>query len=478
MPQGALLIIPFLDNFIYNRTMVYSDQSFFIFRNIIEQAADHVMVTDKNGFIEYVNPAFEKTTGYSKEEVLGHNPRFLKSGKQSPEYYQSLWGTILAGKVFYAKTINKKKNGEFYVADQTISPILNESKETTHFVSIGKDVTQAVRMEERLKFEKEKLEEIISFDEQLSRIRKSDQLIDFVVAKTRGILEVEKCSVMLVDPETKQLYVKSTEGFAQDAPMQVDISGSIVEKVILEGQTLFVNDQGDGRSRDLKQFSYLGRSFMVVPIKLGQDVIGVIIVAHKRTDSNGIGTFDTVDLKILCAIAAETAIAVENVSFYKELHYLTVTDPLTHMPNYHYFVKSLDYEFKRFKRFQGDLALLMMDIDDFKSYNDQFGHLEGDELLKKIGLTIHLNLREVDIVCRYGGDEFVIILPGTNKEGAVVVADKIRKCIEKVKFPKAVTLSIGTAHFRENMSRHDLIFHADKALYQAKNQGKNRVCEF
>ena len=91
-------------------------------------------------------------------------------------------------------------------------------------------------MEERLKFEKEKLEEIIGFDEQLTRIRKSDQLIDFVVVKTMKILEVEKCSVMLVDGETKQLYTKSMEGFEEDAPMQIDIAGSIVEKVVLEGQ--------------------------------------------------------------------------------------------------------------------------------------------------------------------------------------------------------------------------------------------------
>ena len=281
-------------------TWLYSDHSYFVFRNIIEQVADHVMVTDKNGFIEYVNPAFEKTTGYSKEEVLGQNPRFLKSGKQSLEYYQSLWRTILAGHVFYAKTVNKKKNGELYVADQTVSPMFNQFKEITHFVSVWKDITQAVKMEERLKFEKEKLEEIISFDDQLTRIRKSDQLIDFVVTKTRKILEVAKCSIMLIDRETKQMYTKSREGFAEDDPMQIDISGSAVEKAILDGKPLFVNDlDSDPRFKGLRQFFYLGRSFMIVPIRLGQEIMGVIIVADKLTDSSDIGIFDLVDLKIL-----------------------------------------------------------------------------------------------------------------------------------------------------------------------------------
>jgi diguanylate cyclase (GGDEF)-like protein/PAS domain S-box-containing protein len=460
-------------------TWLYADQSFFVFRNIIDQVADHVMVTDKNGFIEYVNPAFEISTGYSKEEVLGKNPRFLKSGKESLESYQLLWRTILAGKVFHARIINKKKNGELYVADQTVSPILNESKEISHFVSIWTDITEAVKAEERLKFEKEKLQEIIGFDEQLAKIRKSDHLMDFVVAKARKILEVEKCSVMLVDGEIKQLYTKSREGFAEDAPMQISIPGSAVEKVILEGQSLFVNDlETDSRFEALKEFSYLGSSFMIVPVRMGKDVIGAIIVAGKRAGSNEMKVFDTVDLKVLCAIATEMAVAIENVSFYKELHYLTVTDPLTHMHNYRHFVNTLDYEFKRLNRFHGDLSLLMMDIDDFKSFNDKFGYLEGDALLKSIGLMIHSNLREVDVFCRYGGDEFVVILPGINKDGALIVADKIRKCLENAKFQKRMTLSIGVAQYRGKMTRHELTFNADKALYQAKNQGKNRVCVF
>ena len=458
---------------------LYSENNFFVFRSIIEQVADHVMVTDRNGHIEYVNPSFEKTTGYSKEEVIGKNPKILQSGKQPLEYYQELWRTILAGNVFCSRTINKKKNGELYVADQTVSPIINEFKEIRHFVSIWKDITDIVRIEERLKFEKDKLEEIIGFDEQLARFRKSDHLIDFVVGKTRRILNVEKCSVMLFDKETKQLYTKSMEGFPEDVPMQINIIGSTVEKVILDGQSLLVNDlEGDGWNKESKQLSYLGRSFIIVPIRLGQDIIGIIIVAGKRTDSKEIRNFDKIDLKILNAIATEMAIAIENVSFYKELHYLTVTDPLTHTHNYRHFINTLEYEFKRLNRFHGNLCLLMMDIDGFKSFNDEFGHLEGDALLKEISMMIYLNLREVDVLCRYGGDEFVIILPGTDKEGAILVAEKIRKCIENAKFQKSVTLSIGIAQHKDRMTRQDLTNKADNALYQAKGQGKNRVCVF
>jgi len=151
---------------------------------------------------------------------------------------------------------------------------------------------------------------------------------------------------------------------------------------------------------------------------------------------------------------------------------------LTHTHNYRHFVNSLDYEFKRLNRFQGDLSLLMMDIDGFKLFNDEFGHQAGDELLKTIAQLVYANLREVDIFCRYGGDEFAIILPGTNKKEAVTVADKIRKCVEDGQFQKTVTLSIGVAQYKGKMTRQELTFNADKALYQAKNQGKNQVCVY
>ena len=459
--------------------MLSSDKGRLAFNDIIEQVADEVMVTDKKGIIEYVNPALEKSSGYSKEELLGKHPRIFKSGKQSIEYYQSLWATILAGKVFHAKLINKKKNGQLYVVDQTISPILNEKKETIHFVSIWKDITEIARIEERLKFEKEKLEEVISFDEKLSKIRKSDYLVDYVVTKTRKILEIEKCSVMLVDRKTKELYIKSMEGFEEEAPMRINIIGSIAEKVILEGEPLLVNDlEGDERFKNLKQPSYLGHSFMIVPIKSDQDILGVINVAGKYSDSKKTGDFDKYDLKIFKFIATEMAIAIENASFYRKLRYLTVTDPLTHMHNYRHFVNSLEYEFKRLKRFQGDLCLLMMDVDGFKSYNDQLGHLAGDELLRRIGEVIQSNLREVDVLCRYGGDEFVAILPATNKDGAVITAEKIKRLIENTKFQRPVTLSIGLAQYRDKMTRYDLTYRADRALYQAKDQGRNKICVF
>lgn len=116
----------------------------------IEQSADSVMITDKNGFIEYVNSTFLKTTGYSRDDVLGKTPRILKSGKHSESFYKDFWGKLLTGCTYRTKFINRKKNGELYIIEKTVTPVENESGEITHFISTGRDVTDKERIEDEL----------------------------------------------------------------------------------------------------------------------------------------------------------------------------------------------------------------------------------------------------------------------------------------------------------------------------------------
>jgi PAS domain S-box-containing protein len=114
--------------------------------NAVEQTADTIFITNRDGFIEYVNPAFEETTGFSREEAIGQTPRILRSGKQPPEYYERLWKTILAGEVFRGAPVNSRKNGELYHAEQTITPIKDSEGRIVHFVSVLKDVTDRIRI--------------------------------------------------------------------------------------------------------------------------------------------------------------------------------------------------------------------------------------------------------------------------------------------------------------------------------------------
>lgn len=426
-----------------------------ILSGAIGQTADHVMITDIDGVIHYVNPAFEKTTGYTAAEIIGKTPRILKSGKHGKDYYERLWTTILSGEIFYAQTTNRKKNGEFYIADQTISPLRSESGGVTHFVSIWKDITEKVKLAECLKAEKRKLEEIIGFDEKISSIRKSEKLTDFAVAKTMKILQAKKCSIMLIDKETETLCMKGSSGL--DDPLKIKDDHFMAAKVIQDGRPHMTNDM------------------MIAPIKREGKVIGVIHVADKCNPLSPGDVFNDSDIRILGAIAREMAVAIENINFYKELHYLTITDPMTSIYNFRHFARCVEYEIKRINRIPGELGLLMLDVDDFKLYNDQFGHPSGDQLLRDVGQAIQENLRELDILCRYAGDEFAVILPGTDKNGSAVLAERVRKSIEQTKFKKPMTVSIGVAQYKNPMTRHELTARADRALYEAKKEGKNKV---
>ncbi|MGD2269970.1 MAG: response regulator [Desulfobacterales bacterium] len=169
---------------------------------------------------------------------------------------------------------------------------------------------------------------------------------------------------------------------------------------------------------------------------------------------------------------------------YETAIYYAITDRRTGLHNHGYFEHMLETEIKRSLRQKHPVSLLMMDIDDFKQYNDTLGHLAGDEILGELGKLIKRNIREVDLGARYGGEEFAIILPYTDKAGARIVAERIIKMINAHPFrpelrlsSKNLTVSIGIASFSSDAnSARDLVQKADKALYAAKEQGKNRVC--
>ncbi|MFA5260258.1 MAG: diguanylate cyclase [Candidatus Omnitrophota bacterium] len=155
---------------------------------------------------------------------------------------------------------------------------------------------------------------------------------------------------------------------------------------------------------------------------------------------------------------------------------LLVTDPLTGLYNYQYFIRCLDFEVKRSNRFLQPLCMMMIDIDNFHIFNNQYGRENGDDLLKKAGAIFQENLRETDIVCRQSQDQFSVILPATTKVEALAIAKKVKDALQKTAFQETVTCSMGMSRYIPGMTTQELLLKANLGLYMAKETGKNEAC--
>jgi len=213
-----------------------------------------------------------------------------------------------------------------------------------------------------------------------------------------------------------------------------------------------------------------GNEIMVYPLWTALGAVGLLgIVAPVSLDDNG-----SKNLQIYANFAA---VALANARLIHRLEREAETDFLTGFFNKRALRNLLSVEIERRTRYGTPLSVIFLDIDDFKTYNDIFGHVAGDVVLQKTAEIIKNSIRLVDIACRYGGEEFVIILPGTKEDGAAAVAERIRQSIESFPFPhRRVTVSLGVVSAKENDSVDSLLAMADQACYQAKRQGKNRFC--
>jgi diguanylate cyclase (GGDEF)-like protein len=216
------------------------------------------------------------------------------------------------------------------------------------------------------------------------------------------------------------------------------------------------------------------KSFGAIPLLSENKFVGVLTVED----------LPRIDFDRLVIVAMQFALEIKKVLLYETVEALAITDSLTALYTRRYFFERLNEEMSRSKKHGFKFTFLMIDIDDFKKCNDTHGHLVGDVILRDVSRLIKENVREIDLVARYGGEEFSLILPETDKKGAMFVAERIRKKIEENIFKAydeklKVTVSTGLAVYPEDAADMEaLIEKADKALYVAKSSGKNIVCEY
>jgi len=219
--------------------------------------------------------------------------------------------------------------------------------------------------------------------------------------------------------------------------------------------------------------------FVCVPLKGKSETLGVLLVDNMITKK----PITKDDIRILAMFANQAGLAIENAHLYETTKFQAHTDSLTRLWNHGYFQNSIYEHIKQARLNKSAATLAMIDLDNFKAYNDILGHQKGDVALREVASIIKKSTRSQDIACRYGGEEFAIIMPGITKDDAVYVLERLRSAIErtfkrvdkKSTFPP-LTISAGISTFPyDAQKKEDLIKKADEALYAAKNMGKNRI---
>jgi diguanylate cyclase (GGDEF)-like protein len=254
-------------------------------------------------------------------------------------------------------------------------------------------------------------------------------------------------------------------------------SNELIYRVYNQNEAVSIDDIS-GR-QDYRSLRIVTRSVLMVPMESHGKVIGILVA-----ESSQVGAFGEKDQNMLQVVARGAGMALENAMLHKKMEELTITDELTGIYNYRYFTQKLREEQKRAARYDLPLSLIMVDIDWFKKFNDTYGHEVGNIVLRGITSVIKRCIRDVDIFCRYGGEEFIVILPQTPQIEVSRIGERIRNQIEETTFgggggiPKLkVTVSVGVTSYPENGKTEDEILSvADNALYRAKGSGKNVVC--
>ncbi len=317
---------------------------------------------------------------------------------------------------------------------------------------------------------------VIKFNEQLRGID-SEDFWTRIAQVTAEIVGAERASILVRNPKSNTLHARAAVGSRTDLGEVADLGRRVASRILEIGTPVVVTDvTGVGIDRAPAEWNYKTSSFISYPIIIDERRIGVL----NFTDKVGGAAFGRDDLELIHALAPQIAVAIDrNVLREKagEYEQLSVTDPLTGLLNRRYLEERIGEEIVRSKRHRFSVSLMMLDVDEFKSYNDSFGHPAGDVALRVVGDILKESLRGADVAARYGGEEFAILLPQTAAEEAAQIAERIRRHVEKADLPgRQVTISVGIACLsKEVETPRDLISAADVALYAAKNRGRNNV---
>jgi diguanylate cyclase (GGDEF)-like protein/PAS domain S-box-containing protein len=399
----------------------------------VNQSASSIIITDTDGSIEYVNPSFTDNTGYLPEELIGKNPRILRSSDTKLEEYTALWKALSAGNTWRGEFQNRKKNGELFWEIASIAPVKQRNGNISHYVAIKEDITALKSAEEKLK------------------------LAASVFSHAREGIIITDNRATIIDVNSAFTLIT---GFSREEV--IGKNPSILQSGRQSGE--FYNDMWQAL---LKDGYWSGE---VWNRRKNGEVYAVMKTISAVHDENGIITH-YVSLGNDITQIKEHQEQLERIAHY---------DLLTSLPNRVLLADRLSQAMMQCSRHEKSLAVVFLDLDGFKKVNDTHSHNVGDELLISVSIRMKEALREGDTLARIGGDEFVAVLTNLNtvKDCEPVLERLLLAASEPVTISDIVlniSASIGvTLYPQDSVDADQLMRHADQAMYEAKQSGKNR----
>src|ERR1700680_1579100 len=385
--------------------------------------------------------------------------------------------------ILSAKNTRSELAVPLMVRDDVVGVLDCQSENLNHFDSETIDLlalfsTQAsmalqnARLHSLERHRASQLEAINAIAQQMTAVLDLKELLSKVCLLIQEAFQLCHVSVLLKDED--ELVLRASHGMLTARPLEGGMppGEGLWERALAAGKTLIENDM----TSDSHSGLYLETaSSMCIPLVSFGQTLGVLVL-----DTSRAGAFRANDTRPLESVADICATAIQNANYVERVKQLAYLDGLTGIFNRRFFELRIQEEIERARRYGSGMAVIMADIDQFKPLNDEFGHVLGDEVLRQASSLFHQQLRKIDVLCRYAGEEFGILLTQTSAQYAVSVAEKLRKMVESWQFPgvpRRVTISAGAAAFPDHgTTRDELVRAADTGLYTAQQAGRHRIC--
>jgi len=435
----------------------------------------------QDGRFLYVNRLFEEISGYTYDELVGkHSLDYVHPDDKETVRTKAI--EVLKGQSSssYEFRFVRKDSGIVWVSDRVAS-IQYKGKRSV--IGTLMDITERKHAEVEVSRYTKQLEALFNIGATVSQTLNLGELLDSVLDTVLMVMGVEVGGIFLLDKKTNKLLLRAHRGMSPEFARRVQvvsIGDGFIGQVAKSGKPILAEDiSADSKLLWMRKMGDGIQSFAAVPIMAKEKILAVMGVGSRKYRKS-----PDWEMLMLDTIANQIGMAIENAQLYEHALELAFTDGLTGLYNRRYIMDQIERELIRAQRSKVPLSLIMVDLDGLKAINDRFGHHEGDGFLKEVAGIVKVNTRASDVAVRWGGDEFMLLAPGTDSRSASKIAERIRAQVERHKIQLegdevGITISAGIVSYPTHASAvEELLKKADEAMYNAKRGGKNQSSVF